>query len=65
MAPENNRDRKENQKKVGDDVATCHGDELNISLPTPAPRVWEYLPIIMERLTFDEIRYEDSDECGN
>ena len=53
-----------NDQEIGNDIARSHGNELDIAFPAPRSWVWDYLPVVVERLTFREGGDHDSDE-GN
>ena len=55
---------KANNQEIGDDIARTHRNQLNIAFPTSCSGVWDYLPVVAERLAFGESRDNDSDE-GN
>ncbi len=59
------RDREGNQKNIGSDIARTHGDELRITLTTFCSRVWSYLPVFEEWLTFSKSRDYHGDEGHN
>ena len=62
MRFEDNRDWECNQKHISSDVARTHGDKLGITLTTFCARVWDYLPVFVERLTFGKSCDYHSDE---
>lgn len=51
-------------QKIGNDIARTHGNELSSALPAFRSWIWDYLPVVAERLTFGESRDDHSDE-GN
>ena len=62
MGFEDNRDRERNKQNIGGDIACTHGDKLSIALPTFRARVWNHLPVFVERLTLSESRDYHGDE---
>lgn len=52
-----------NDQEVGNDVARTHSDELGIAFPAFRSWVWDYLPVVAERLAFGESCDDNSDEC--
>ena len=65
MAAQYYRHRIEDQEKIGDHVAACHRDELDVSLTALATRIWEYLIVMMERPAFGKICYQYGNECSH
>ena len=53
-----------NDQQVSNYIARAHGNQLSVALPTFRSWVWDYLPIVAERLAFRDGRNEYSDE-GN
>lgn len=61
---ENNWYWEANDQEVSNDIARAHGNELSISIPAFPSWVWDYLPVVAERLAFREGRDDYSDK-GN
>ena len=53
-----------NNQEIGDDVARTHSNELSVAFPAFRTWIGEYLPIVVERLTFGKSCDDNSDK-GN
>lgn len=51
-------------QEIGNDITRTHGNELSVTTSTFRSWVWDYLPVVAERLAFGESRDDYSNE-GN
>lgn len=61
---EDNRYWEANDQEIGNDITRTHGNELSIAIPAFCSWVWDYLPVVAERLALGESCDDYSDE-GN
>ena len=59
MALEDNGYWEEDEKQVGENVAGGHCDKLCVALAALAVGDRQYLPVLIERLAFGQIAYDD------
>lgn len=52
--PQNDRNRENDKKKIRDHIANTHCDQLRMTLATTWSRIWDNLPILVERSAFRE-----------
>lgn len=64
VACQDDGDREEDKEKVGKDIAYSHSEQLCKTLPAFSARVRQHLPVVLEWLTFREVRDTDRDERG-
>ena len=57
-----NRDRKDDEDEIGDDVGRAHGEELNGTLTALRARVGYHLPVVVIRLTLGLSGDDNSNE---
>lgn len=62
---ENNGNWEANDQEISNYITRTHGDELGIAFPAFRSWVWDYLPVVTERLAFGESCDDNSDECDS
>lgn len=62
MALDDDWNGKDDEHQVGKDVASGHGDELDIALATLTTGVRQDLPVMLKGIAFGKIANDDGDE---